>query len=134
MKKVKIITASSLSILLLASCSSVNKLNRRLQGSWNISSYAEQHVGEQEASAANIGSMTFNDDNSGTKKISYRILSNQIADTSRFVWSNTVKTVTIKGENSAFAKTWIIMKNQNKKQSWTSTDGKGNVQSIMLQK
>ncbi len=134
MKKATIITASSLSILLLASCSSVNKLNRRLQGSWNISSYAEQHVGEQEASATNIGSMTFNDDNSGTKKISYRILSNQIADTSRFVWSNTAKTVTIKGENSAFAKTWIIMKNQNKKQAWTSTDGKGNVQSIVLQK
>jgi len=105
-----------------------------LQGSWNISSYAEQHVGKQEASAANIGSMTFNDDKSGTKKISYRILSNQIADTSRFGWNNTNKTVTIKGENSAFAKTWIIMKNQSKKQSWTSTDGKGNVQSIVLQK
>jgi iron uptake system EfeUOB component EfeO/EfeM len=134
MKRVKIITASSLFILLMASCSSVNKLNRRLQGSWNISSYSEQHVDEQEASAVNIGSMTFNDDNSGTKKISYRILSNQIADTSRFVWSNTNKTVTIKGENSAFAKTWIILKNQNKKQSWTSTDGKGNVQSIVLQK
>ncbi len=134
MKRVKIITASSLFILLMTSCSSVNKLNSRLQGSWNISSYAEQHVGEKEASASNIGSMTFNDDNSGTKKISYRILSNQIADTSRFVWSNTAKTVTIKGENSAFAKTWIIMKNKNKKQSWTSTDGKGNVQSIILQK
>jgi hypothetical protein len=134
MKKVKIITTGSLFILLLASCGSVNKLNTRLQGSWKISSYAEQHVGEQEASAANIGSMTFNDDNSGTKKISYRILSNQIADTSRFTWSNTAKTVTVKGENSAFAKTWIIMKNKNKKQSWTSTDGKGNVQSIELRK
>jgi len=53
---------------------------------------------------------------SGTKKISYRILSNQIADTSRFVWSNTAKTVTIK-EKIQLSKTWIIMKNKKKEQS-----------------
>lgn len=134
MKKVQVFIASSLIIALLVSCSSSNKLNRRLQGSWNIDSYQEQHVGEKEVSAANIGTMTFNDDNTGTKKISYRILQNQIADTSRFSWSSTAKAVTVEGENSPFAKTWIIIKNKNKMQFWKSTDGKGNVQSITLKK
>lgn len=134
MKKVSLFTVASLAIILLVSCSAANKLNKRLQGSWNINSYMEQHVGEEEAAATNIGTMTFNDDKSGTKKITYRILQNNTTDTSRFWWENTAKTVTIKGENSAFAKTWIVIKNNRKTQKWKSTDGKGNVQSLVLKK
>lgn len=134
MKNVQLTIVGALIILSLNSCSVANQLNRRLQGSWNIVSYNEQHVGEQEVAAANIGTMTFNDDDSGTKKITYRILNNQITDNSRFSWSNTAKTVTVEGENSPFTKTWIILKNKPKTQVWKSTDGKGNVQSITLKK
>ncbi len=112
MKNLQLTIAGALITLSLASCSATNQLNRRLQGSWNIRSYEEQHVGEKEVAAANIGTMTFNDDDSGTKKITYRILNNQITDNSRFSWNNTAKTVTIEGEKSPFAKTWIIIKNK----------------------
>ena len=134
MKNVPIAITGSLLTILLVSCSSSNKLSNRLQGSWKIDSYTEQHVGEEQAAASNIGSITFNDDKTGRKRISYRILRNEITDTSLFFWSTANKTVTIQGENSPFAKTWIVMKNKNKMQIWQSTDGKGNVQSIRLKK
>jgi len=132
MKTKNILFAGTAAVVLLASCSASGKLGSRLQGSWKIEAYAEQHHGKEEAGASNIGSITFNEDMTGTKKISYRILKNEIIDANRFSWSNTSKTVTIQGENSSFAKTWIVIGNKKKEQRWKSTDGKGNVQSMTL--
>jgi hypothetical protein len=134
MKTVHFTLAAATAVMLLASCSATKKLNNRLQGSWNIDSYMEHHVGQEETAASNIGTVTFNDDDSGTKRISYRILQGQMSDNSRFMWSNTAKTVTVEGEHSLFAKTWIVIKNKKKMQEWRSTDGKGNVQAMILKK
>lgn len=117
---------------MLASCSAQKKLHNRLVGRWNVSNYQDSYQGSR-SNLDNAGSVEFTDDNRGVKDISFRAMQNY-RDNAPFSWDNTANTVTIHGDQSEFAKAWIVTTNKKKKQVWKSTNGRGGVQELTLTK
>lgn len=117
-----------LSLFFLSSCS------HRLVGTWTVKTYERTTPGEQGVSLSNIGTMTFESDNTGMKELDYTVLGIKKDDTAPFTWSATEKYVTIEGDDSDLTKTWIYMENDKKYQKWQSTDGANNVQTLELTK
>lgn len=118
--------------LMLASCSAQKKLHNRLVGRWNVSNYQDLNQGSR-TNLDNAGSVEFTDNNRGVKDISFKAMQNY-RDNSPFSWDNTASTVTIHGDQSEFAKAWIVTTNKKKKQVWKSTNGRGGVQEVTLTK
>lgn len=84
---------------------------------------------------SNIGTIQFIKNGTGNKNINYTALGVTHNDQQPFKWTwSDDKYVTIEGDTSAFAKTWIIMSNKRKFQKWKSTDGTNNIQIIELKK
>ena len=119
-------------LLMLASCSAQKKFHNRLVGRWNVNNYQDSFEGSR-TNLDNAGSVEFTDDNRGLKDVSFRAMQNY-RDNSPFSWDNTSNTVTIHGDQSEFAKAWIVTSNKKKKQVWKSTNGRGGVQQITLVK
>jgi len=114
-------------IALFSSCSP------RLAGTWNIENYEVNEAGKSSVSVANIGSITFDKDNSGVKNIRYAIFQNDYSDTMSFKWRKVNdNTINIEGEASDFTKSWLIVENKRKEQVWKSTDGSDKVQTLRL--
>ena len=130
MRYIHVVLAGAL--LMLASCSAQKKLHNRLVGRWNVSNYQDSQQGSK-SNLDNAGSVEFNDDNRGSKDISFRAMQSY-RDNSPFSWDNTANTVTIHGDQSEFAKAWIVTTNKKKKQVWKSTNGRGGVQEVTLAK
>lgn len=105
MKKLIII----LGLATLTSCSS-----HRLVGNWNVEKYETSTPGSQATSLSNIGTMTFKKNNTGEKNLNYQVLGIQRNDVLPFTWNATDNYVTISGNSSEFAKTWIILENKRK--------------------
>lgn len=123
-------------ILLLAILIAFTSCSKKITYTWNIDKYEIDSENGQNTVSKNIGTITFNKDNTGTKNINYQVLQNDYTDKKPFLWEKSEDNITIKSakENaaSAFDKTWIITVNKQKKQVWKSTDGKNNVQTIIL--
>lgn len=134
MKSLKL--ASLLSLLFIAftftSCSLQKKLHNRITGLWDIASYQENNLNTSDAGMSNIGTMSFFSNGTGTGSISYNISQNSNFKGGTFKWSNTDNTITITNSNTGLAKSWIVFKSSKNKQEWQSTDGTGNVQSLVL--
>ncbi|MGB5819702.1 MAG: hypothetical protein WBG90_09475 [Saonia sp.] len=124
----KSIITSILAIALLTSCS------HRLVGTWTVQKYARTTPGNQGTTLTNIGTMTFNKNNTGDKQLEYTVLGIEQSDLAPFEWSATEKFVTITGDDSEISKTWIYIENKGKFQKWQSTDGENNVQTLELAK
>lgn len=118
----------------LLSCSPSSKLAHRLNGDWNIAAYKETNLNGHNMSATNIGTMHFYKDGTGEKRINYSILQNNYSNQKTFTWSNTATAVTLHGDSSVFAKTWIVIANKRRFQNWKTTDGRGNVREMILKK
>lgn len=118
-----------LGLATLSSCSS-----HRLVGNWNVEKYETSTPGSQATSLSNIGTMTFKKNNTGEKNLNYQVLGIQRNDVLPFTWNATDNYVTISGNSSEFAKTWIILENKRKFQKWKSTDGTNQVQTLELKK
>jgi len=103
-------------------------------GTWNVQKYERKTPGEEGMSVSNIGSITFNKDNTGVKNLDYSLLGISAKDKTPFEWSATEKFVTIESEDSEIAKTWIYIENKGKFQKWQSTDGNNQVQTLELGK
>jgi hypothetical protein len=117
-----------LTFTLLASCSP------KIVGTWSVQKYERTTLGEQGTTLKNIGTMTFNKDNTGEKNIDYRVLGVERADAAPFKWSSTEKYITIESDDSELTKTWIYLENKNKSQKWKSTDGENTIQTLELVK
>lgn len=128
MKKMKL-SLLLFGLLLMASCS------HRLVGTWNVTRFENGKPGEQSITLQNIGTIHFNKNGSGEKHLNYVVLGKEIADSSPFNWTwNNDEYVSIESPNSDFAKTWIIVENKKKSQTWKSTDGTNRVQVLELKK
>ena len=119
-------------VLMLVSCSAQRKLRSRLVGTWNVSNYQDSFEGSR-TNLDNAGTIEFQSGNRGNKDIAFRAMQNY-RDNSPFSWDNTANTVTVHGDQSEFAKAWIITTNKKKKQVWKSTNGRGGIQQVTLVK
>ena len=128
MKRTKAIAFITIMAILINSCS------HRLVGTWTVQNYQTETPGNEGTSLSNIGTITFNKDRSGSKKLDFKILGIQKNDTVPFEWTATENFVTIKGENSALVKTWIYIENKSKSQKWQATDGANTVQTLEMVK
>jgi hypothetical protein len=124
-KTILLITAIG---LMISSCS------HRLVGTWNVQKYQTETPGNEGTTLSNIGTITFNKDRSGSKKLDFKVLGIQKNDTVPFEWTATENFVTIKGENSELVKTWIYIENKSNFQKWQATDGANTVQSLEMVK
>ncbi len=118
----------SFGLLLFFSCSP------KLVGTWNVDQYERVTPGEQRTTLSNIGTMTFNVDQTGQKRLNYTVLGIRQSDSTPFTWSTTDNYITIEGADSEITKTWIYLENKNKQQKWKSTNGQNNVQTLILSK
>ena len=112
--------------LLLSSCA------HRLTGTWQIQKYETISPRSQGVSLQNVGTITFDKDGTGQKNLHYTVLGIEKDDSTPFRWSASENFITIEGEDSDLAKTWIYIENKAKIQKWKSTNGKNEVQSLEL--
>jgi hypothetical protein len=117
-----------ISVVFFSACS------HRLTGTWTVSKYETETVGQQGLVLQNIGTMDFKGNGSGEKNLKYTIFGMERNDNMPFKWTATDQYVTIESSNSDFDKTWIIFKNKAKFQQWKSTDGKNQIQVLELVK
>ena len=120
-------------LISLASCSAEKKLERRVRGTWTISRYEEKNVNGPSGVSTNLGSITFNKDHTGVKKISGIVWRQSAQEGSEFKWEVGNNTVTIQSPGSTFAKTWIITRNKKSTQEWRSTS-RGDVQTVLMKR
>ncbi|MBS1783241.1 MAG: hypothetical protein JSS78_09255 [Bacteroidetes bacterium] len=126
---------STLSVALLCTAFTLVSCSPRMVGNWSVQRFSTAQPGQQGVTLTNIGTVHFNKNGTGEKNLQYSALGVTNTDQNPFKWTWTEgKYVTIEGENSAFAKTWIIMTNKKKYQKWKTTDGANNVQTIELKK
>lgn len=126
MKKQTIFTL--LVVMLLAACS------EKIVGTWNVEKYETMKPGNQNITLTNVGSITFNKDNTGAKNINYQIMGVETLDDFPFTWNINEGYITIESVNSELSKTWIILEDKGKIQKWKSTDGSNQIQTLVLKK
>jgi hypothetical protein len=114
--------------IIFSSCS------HRLVGTWAVQNYETVEPGKEGVSAKNLGTMTFQRNGNGTKELTFNMLGIRKEDKTPFTWSVDNNFLTISGQGSDFAKTWIIIENKSKYQKLKSTDGANQVQIIELAK
>lgn len=119
---------------LLIMAAALSSCTPRLVGSWAIERYETTTPDQQQASMNDIGILTFYENGTGEKDISYSLFGEITNDHLPFNWTTTDKYVTIQSEGSSFSKTWIIIEDQGKFQKWKSTDGGNQVQTLELKK
>lgn len=123
-------------IFLLSACAGASKqFSKRLEGTWQIVQYKTEIQEMQRTTAfPPYRSITF------MKKGRGRVAANtQYADEKGgqgfdFEWNNTDNTVTMRGFDTEFARSWIVMENKKSSQIWKSTDGANGVQTLELKK
>ncbi|MCF1715879.1 hypothetical protein L0U88_14665 [Flavihumibacter sp. RY-1] len=101
-------------------------------GNWNVQRFEVIKQGESGLIISNVGSMEFNRNGTGEKDIQYSILGITKFDNQPFEWVRHGNTVTISGNNTDFAKSWIIVRDKRHFQQWKSTDGANTIQIIEL--
>ncbi|WP_296621274.1 lipocalin family protein [Marivirga sp.] len=129
MKSIFTFTLLCSSLIFVLSCT----LERKIIGTWQIESYSEESGDGSSANAKNIGTIQLNKDGVGSNDLSYRILGNERTEKADFTYNLNDQNITIKTDGeSELAKSWIIIESRNDFQKWKSTDGKGNVQTLIL--
>jgi len=123
-----VITLAFIAVLSLTSCS------EKSVGTWNVQKYETVKPGSQNISLNNIGTITFNKNNTGEKSLYYNVLGVETKDDVPFVWTINEPYITIESENSSLSKTWIMIENNRKSQKWKSTDGSNEIQTLELTK
>lgn len=123
-----VITLALIVVLSLTSCS------EKIVGTWNVQRYETVKPGQQNISLNNIGTITFNKNNTGEKSLNYKVLGIETIDDIPFTWNLNEPYITIESENSSLSKTWILIEYKNKTQKWKSTDGSNEIQTLELTK
>ena len=127
--KTKLLLLLSISfVFMLSSCS------ERLTGTWTIENYETKSLAGPGATLQNIGQITFHDDNTGENILNYEVFGSAKNDTVPFVWTKREDYVTIDSKSEEFSKTWIIIKDRMKSQTWKTTAGSGVIQVLELSK
>lgn len=119
--------------IFLVSCSAEKKLERRVRGTWTVAKYEEKNVTGPSGTSTNLGTIIFNKDKTGEKRISGITWRQTVREGSDFKWEVGDNTITIQSPSSNFAKTWIITRNKKSSQEWRSTS-RGDVQTLYLKR
>ncbi|MFD0798402.1 hypothetical protein ACFQZJ_13095 [Maribacter chungangensis] len=106
----------------------------RIVGTWTVQKYQTTTPGEESTTLINVGTMTFNKNNTGEKQLDYSVLGMQKTDNAPFEWSSSERFITIVGDNTELSKTWLRIEDKRKFQKLQSTDGANTVQTLELSK
>lgn len=107
----------------------------RLVGTWNVDKYETSNQGSQSTTLQNVGEITFSKNGTANKRLDLSFFTNAATNDVPLQWTNVKgKTVTLSGNDSEFAKTWIVITDKRKTQVWKATDGANGVQTLELSK
>ncbi len=125
-----------LAITLLSSCASATKqFSKRLEGHWEITQYKTEIMQVQRAAAfPPFRSITFLKKGKGRVSANNQYTDEKGGQGFDFDWTCTDNTVTMRGFDSEFARSWIVIENKKSSQVWKSTDGSNGVQTLELRK
>ena len=119
-------------VLILVSGLLVVSCAPRLVGTWTVARYENIMPGSEAVMLSNIGTMTFRKNHEGSQDLRYQLFGTPRQIISDFDWHQGERYVSIKGSDSDFAKTWIVVEDKKKKQVWKSTDNSGRIQTLEL--
>lgn len=134
MKTVQLLTGVFVMGACLFGCSAEKRLGNRLEGQWQIARYNTNDLGSQRVDLSNIGTIDFNNNQTGRRDVTYGLFQNTFVVNREFRWSNTADYVIFNDAVSDSAKAWIIIENRKARQLWKSTNGSGGVQVLELRK
>ena len=123
-------------IFLLGACASASKqFSNRLEGTWEIVQYKTE-IQEMRRTAAfpPYRSITFMKKGRGRVAANNEYAAEKGGQGFDFEWTNTDNTVTMRGFDTQFARSWIVVENKKNRQVWKSTDGANGVQTLELRK
>lgn len=137
MKKITVPTVIAASMLLLAgACAGPSKqFTNRLEGTWEIVQYKTE-IQEMRRTTAfpPYRSITFMKKGRGRVAANNEYSAEKGGQGFDFEWTNTENTVTMRGFDTQFARSWIVVENKKSSQIWKSTDGANGVQTLELRK
>lgn len=81
---------------------------------------------------SNIGTMKFEKNHTGEQDLRYQMFGAPREIITNFEWQQGDGYVSIKSNDSNFAKTWLVTEDKKKKQIWKSTDAQGRIQTLEL--
>ncbi|MCC6279053.1 MAG: hypothetical protein IT262_00530 [Saprospiraceae bacterium] len=129
------LTFAALTIFMLGSCASATKqFSNRLQGQWEIVQYKTEIQQLQRTAFPPYRSITFMKKGRGRVSANNEYSAEKGGQGFDFEWSCTENTVTMRGFDTDFARSWIVVENKKSKQVWKSTDGANGVQTLELKK
>ncbi|HOY04979.1 MAG TPA: hypothetical protein PLO67_06230 [Saprospiraceae bacterium] len=137
MKKTTIPVAfAALAIFLLSACASASKqFSNRLVGNWEIVQYKTEIQDMRRTTAfPPYRSISFMKKGRGHVAANTQYPDEKGGQGFDFEWTNTENTVTMRGFDTEFARSWIVVENKKSKQVWKSTDGANGVQTLELRK
>src|SRR5690625_4123245 len=101
---------------------------------WNIDKLKIIRENGNNSTYNNIGTITFN--KNGTGNNDFNIIENDYEDKSPFKWEDSSDYILLKQSDnessSRLFKAWIITESSSKKQIWKSTNGKNDVEILVL--
>lgn len=121
-------------LLGLGACNAQKQISKKLEGQWIIASYEEVNDGKTTMTMSNVGTMVFKKDYTGLREMSFSIMNKDQSVSEEFTWKNTTESISINSKDEEFPKTWLLKVNKKNYQEWVSTDSKGRVLKIKLER
>lgn len=101
---------------------------------WNIDKLEIKRENGKNSTYNNIGTITFN--KNGTGNNNFNIIESDEVDTASFKWEESDGNILLKAlkkeESSRLFKAWIVTKKDSKKQIWKSTNGKNDIEILVI--
>ncbi len=122
-------------ISMLGACASASKqFSKRLEGNWEIVQYKTEIQQLQRTAFPPYRSITFMKKGRGRVSANNEYSDEKGGQGFDFEWTCTENTVTMRGFDTDFARSWIVVENKKSSQVWKSTDGANGVQTLELRK
>ncbi|MBK8426453.1 MAG: hypothetical protein IPL27_11020 [Lewinellaceae bacterium] len=122
-------------VTMLSACASASKqFSRRLEGNWEIVQYKTEIQQLQRTAFPPYRNITFMKRGRGRVSANNEYTEEKGGQGFDFEWTCTDNTVTMRGFDTDFARSWIVVENKKTRQVWKSTDGANGVQTLELKK
>ena len=126
---------ATIMISMLSACASASKqFSRRLEGNWEIVQYKTEIQQLQRTAFPPYRNITFMKRGRGRVSANNEYREEKGGQGFDFEWTCTDNTVTMRGFDTDFARSWIVVENKKTRQVWKSTDGANGVQTLELRK
>lgn len=136
MKKLTAWASVAVAVLFfLSGCASAAKqFSRRLEGSWEIVQYKSEIQQLNRTAVMPYRNITFLKKGRGRVSANNEFTDEKGGQGFDFDWTCTDNTVTMRGFDSEFARSWIVVENKKSSQIWKSTDGANGVQTLEIRR